>query len=431
MIAKIARSNNLYGALAYNQLKVDNEKGQVIFLNRIIETPNGSYSVAQLIKSFEAYLIANRKTEKPILHISLNPSPEDRVTDKQFELIAQQYMQQMGYGQQPFVVFKHFDIERTHIHIVSICVDEMGRKIADQFEKRRSMKVCRDLESKFGLAQAIDKKNKQGEPIFRPIDYTLGNVKRQIASIVPHVSGVYKFQTLGEYNALLSLFNLTVHKLDGELNGELKKGLLYIPLDLNGERVGRALKASLFGKGAGLSDLERHFAKSKESLKNSPSKLKVIAGVASAKASTSDEASFKKQLAEQNIDVIVRKSSAGRIYGMTFIDHLARSVWNGSNLGKEFSANAFNDNWNNIAKSQTREVESTQSRPMYSNQLEDFDEEKTHQLFEFLDTDSLYDRPEGSIIDALGSLLPQTQGEDYQEIDFAIRMKRKKYRPKQ
>ncbi|MEJ5056059.1 hypothetical protein [Sphingobacterium sp. MYb382] len=68
---------------------------------------------------------------------------------------------------------------------------------------------------------------------------------------------------------------------------------------------------------------------------------------------------------------------------------------------------------------------------MYSNQLEDFDEEKTHQLFEFLNADSLYDRSEDSLIDGLGGTLPQTQGEDYQEIDFAIRMKRKKYRPKQ
>lgn len=64
MIAKIGRSANLYGALAYNQLKVENENGQILFANKIIETASGHYSVAQLAQSFAPYLIANRNTEK-------------------------------------------------------------------------------------------------------------------------------------------------------------------------------------------------------------------------------------------------------------------------------------------------------------------------------------------------------------------------------
>lgn len=106
-----------------------------MFTHKIIESPDGSHSVAQLSRSFELYLVANRKTEKPILHISLNPDPKDTVSDADFMNIAQDYMKEMGYSNQPFVVFKHTDIERTHIHIVSVCVDAEGRKIADTFEK--------------------------------------------------------------------------------------------------------------------------------------------------------------------------------------------------------------------------------------------------------------------------------------------------------
>ncbi|HET8962401.1 MAG TPA: relaxase, partial [Chitinophagales bacterium] len=73
MIEKIGRSSNLYGALAYNNLKVEKENGAILFVNKIIETPNGQYSVAQLTQSFTPYLIANRNTEKHTLHISLNP----------------------------------------------------------------------------------------------------------------------------------------------------------------------------------------------------------------------------------------------------------------------------------------------------------------------------------------------------------------------
>ena len=62
MIAKIGRGSNLYGALVYNQLKVEKDNGQVLYTNKIIETPDGSYTVSQLLRSFEPYLLANRKT---------------------------------------------------------------------------------------------------------------------------------------------------------------------------------------------------------------------------------------------------------------------------------------------------------------------------------------------------------------------------------
>jgi hypothetical protein len=128
MVAKIGRGNNLIGALSYNHRKIEKENGQVLSTQKMIELPDGSYSIAQLSRSFEPYLIANRKTEKPVLHISLNPDPGDTVNDNDFRNMAEEYMQQMGYGNQLYVVFKHTDIERTHIHIVSVCVDEQGKK---------------------------------------------------------------------------------------------------------------------------------------------------------------------------------------------------------------------------------------------------------------------------------------------------------------
>jgi hypothetical protein len=86
----------------------------------------------QTLLSFESYLAANRNTRKPVLHISLNPSPEDRLSDEQFAFLAKDYMEKMNYGDQPYIVYVHEDIDRRHIHIVSICVDETGRKIIEQ-----------------------------------------------------------------------------------------------------------------------------------------------------------------------------------------------------------------------------------------------------------------------------------------------------------
>jgi len=424
MIAKIGRSENLYGALAYNNLKVEKENGQILFTNKIIETPNGTYTVAQLTQSFEPYLIANRNTQYHTLHISLNPDPKDVVSDDQYREMAQEYMLQMGYGEQPFIVFKHTDIDRSHIHIVSVCVDEQGKKILDKFEKMRSMNLCRELERKHGLIPATDKERNQTEKIFKPVDYRAGDVKSQIASVIRHLPNYYQFQTLGEYNALLSLFNITTEKVEGELHGKTQQGLLYIPLDEKDERAGHPFKASLFGKNAGLPALELHFAKCKTTLKDTPSKQTLKSAVTIALQSTDNEQAFKKQLGEQGINVVVRRNDTGRIYGITFIDHNSKSVWNGSRLAKELSANTFNDYWNNDIKPNIKEPVVPHPKISTSNDA-DLPTEEPHHLFDFLSTD----KHEDGFAEAFGGLLiPEAQGEDYEEQDFANRMKKKQKR---
>ena len=424
MIAKIGRTANLYGALAYNQLKVENEKGEILFGNKIIETASGLYSVAQLAQSFAPYLIANRNTEKHTLHISLNPDPKDEISDDRYREMAEAYMQEMGYGQQPYVVFKHTDIDRSHIHIVSVCVDEEGKKIADSFEKMRSMNVCRELERKYGLISATDKDHKQIDKVFRPVDYKAGDVKSQIASVVRHLPNYYQFQTLGEFNALLSLFNITTEKVQGELKGKMQQGLLYIPLNEKGERAGHPFKASLFGKNAGLPALELYYAKCKETLKGHPAKPTIKAAVTIAVQSTSDEEAFKKQLGEQGINVVVRRNDTGRIYGITFIDHNSKTVWNGSRLGKEFSSNTFNDYWNNNIIPEIKGQVKLQSKISSSNNT-DLPANEPHHLFDFLNTAEKHDE---NLLDAFGGLFPEAQGEDYQEQDFANRLKKKRNR---
>jgi len=165
MIAKIGRGSNLKGVLIYNYEKVEKEQGNIIHCHKMIHPLTGEFTIPLLERSFELYLIANNRTEKPILHISLNPNPKGTVSDEVFSALAENYMQEMGYGEQPYVVFKHTDTERAHIHIVSVCVDEYGKRISDSFEKVRSMKVCRNLEKQFKLTSAIGTTKKKDIPI--------------------------------------------------------------------------------------------------------------------------------------------------------------------------------------------------------------------------------------------------------------------------
>lgn len=424
MIAKIGRSSNLFGTLSYNNLKMEQHKGELLWTNKMIETADGKYSVAQLAKSFEPYLLANRKTEKHTLHISLNPDPKDQVSDEQYKEMAQLYMTEMGYGDQPFIVFKHTDIERSHIHIVSVCVDEDGKKISDQFEKIRSMKACRELEKKFGLISAVEKKSQQSQKIFQPINYKSGDIKTQIASVIRHLPYYYQFQSLGEYNALLSLFNITVEKVEGELKGELKRGLLYFPLDNQGKKAGNPFKSSLFGKNTGINALEKHFSACKSKSIDVIVKENLKRLITEAHHSSKDEQAFKMKLKKEGIDTVVRKNENGRVYGITFIDHRSRTVLNGSRLGKEFSANNFNDYWNNNIRPEIEihdQMQTKKSQPTNANQPpEEFDRQ--------LDLFNYSEQYSDIFIETLGTLIPGSPSNNYEEEHFTDKIRKRKKR---
>lgn len=177
MVAKISSGKSLFGALSYNQQKVDKKIANVIFSQNIIRTVDGSFNIPLCIRSFEPYLAANHKTENPAFHVSLNPHPGDVLSDAQLCDIAQEYMQKLGYGSQPYLVYKHEDTGRAHLHIVSVRVGESGAKIRDSYEKRRSKQITRWLEKKYNLIPAEKKDYGQELPL-KPVDIKAGNVKK-------------------------------------------------------------------------------------------------------------------------------------------------------------------------------------------------------------------------------------------------------------
>ena len=338
----MSASNTLYGVLAYNQTKVDNEEAKVIFSNRMIEPRNGICDINTCLHSFEPYLLANQNTEKPVLHVSINPDPKDKLSDEQLSYIAQEYMQKMGYSDQPFIVYKHEDIERKHIHIVSLRVDEQGKKINDKFEHRRSMDACRELEQKYGLVPAGKKTQKESLPL-KKVEYDKGDVKHQIANVIRSAVRDYHFLSLKEYKALLSVYNINMEEVRGEVKGKEYKGLVYSALNDKGEKAGSPFKSSLFGKSAGIENIEKNIEKSAGIIKNKRLKERSKQVISAAIQKCSNRSDFEKTLKKQGISVLFRTNNEGRIYGATFIDHEQKAVFNGSRLGKEFSANVFND----------------------------------------------------------------------------------------
>ena len=336
MVAKISIGNSLYGALVYNGEKLNKEKGKLISSNKIYNDGSGILDIRRAFEDFKRWIPANTRTERPMMHISLNPHPDDRLTDVQFSQLADDYMKMMGFENVPFIIFKHEDIDRYHLHIVALRVDTDGRCISDKNNFYKNKKVCRELEKKYGLKVAEREKVSPDTPITK-IDPN-GDIKRQVQNTVKLVGMRWQFQSIGEYNAILGLYNVRCEMTDGKVNGREYHGLVYFATDDNGNTIATPLKASRLGKFASCTAIEGKFERDKEKIDIKPTKRLV----SDAMSAATDKDDFIAKLKEKNIDLVLRYNADGRLYGATFVDHNNHVALNGSRLGREFSANALN-----------------------------------------------------------------------------------------
>ena len=345
MIAKISATENLGGALGYNFKKVEKEEASILFAQNLYQNKEGTYTMAEVFADMEALIPKKCRTKKTVFHCSLNPHPDEKLSDETLTQIAKEYMEAHGYGKQPYIVFKHSDIAREHIHIVSLRVDGDGRKINDKFEGRRSKKITDALEKRFGLIPS-SKVSEKAVTETPKIDTTQGNIKKQVANALRMVLKHYRFCSLGELNAILSAYNLTVEEIKTEFRGKKYDGLVYVPTDGKGNKVSTPINASDIGRGVGYTAVQNRMQKSKQAIKPQiPMIRNKVLLVMLTSPQTEEE--LQRKLKEQGLRVTIRKNESGRIYGITFIDDKEGIALNGSRLGKGYAANVFNTYFSN------------------------------------------------------------------------------------
>ncbi len=429
MVAKISLGNSLYGAIAYNGEKINKEKGRVLDTNLIFNDGSGQLNIGRVFEDFKRWMPSSTRTEKPMMHISLNPHPDDKLSDVDFTRLAHEYMEKMGFGEMPYLIVKHEDIDRHHVHIVALRVGTDGRCISDRNNFYRSKEITRELEKKYGLKLAEREKITPDMPI-RKVDPD-GDIKRQVANTVKMVGMRYKFQTLGEFNAILSLYNIRCEAADGRVNGREYHGLVYHATDDDGKTISTSLKASRLGKFASRTAIEARFERAKDKIDIRPTK-RIVSEVMSRSSGKDD---FIAGLHEQNIDLILRYTDEGRIYGATFIDHDTKTVLNGSRLGKAFSANAL-DNWFNSTEERPVTQLSEQEPPERNVRQDSNDEQTTAQPQEQAPNQTRPSTTNRDNSDDYDLTIPgldlfqQGQSFNPDEEEFIRRMKKKKKRGK-
>jgi hypothetical protein len=297
--------------------------------------------------SFETLLLANKRTEKPVVHISMNPDPKDRLDDGRATGIARDYLDRMGYGKQPFILYRHNDIERIHYHMVTVCVDENGVKINSGYEKRRSMAACRELEKKYDLHIPRGKQLRQ-EADVRKTDCRKGDLQRQLRHTAGALIDTYKIQGMTGFRTLLELHGCSMEEVHGRIGDEPVHGIFYSAIDENGKKSSRQLKSSLFGKKYGYESLQRKFLKDKKQTgQRDIDFIRRLIVQCMYRCRSRSREELRGLLKKRGIDMVLFTNSENRVYGITFIDHNTRSVINGSGLGKEFAAKSLSGFFDN------------------------------------------------------------------------------------
>jgi hypothetical protein len=346
MVAIIKTGYAIHKVFYYNENKVQENVAECIGAGNYpidVDKMRGDVKLNRFLKQLEL----NENVKRNTVHISINFDPSENHSKEKLMAIADTYMEKIGFGQQPYLVYQHHDSGHPHIHLVSINVQRDGTRIDMQnIGKNRSEPARKEIEEHFGLVKAQGNKNSTDftlKPIIsQKIQYGRSESKKAITNVLGQVLSSYKYASFPELNAVLKHYNVLADRGNEDSKMFKAKGLMYRILDENGKPIGVPIKASLFYNKPTLKFLEEKFAS------NNTKEVSDIRRVKNA----IDMAFFKTQISltelvqllqKDGINTVFRKNAEGLLYGITYVDHTTKCVFNGSTLGKQYSAKAIQE----------------------------------------------------------------------------------------
>lgn len=238
------------------------------------------------------------------------------MSDNDIAEFAKRLMDELGYGSQPYVVYKHGDIKRIHYHVVSVRVDENGRKINDFREGKKCNRALCRMAKEFGYKVGKGQDSKVQEPdVYKGFVRSAGNYSVQFEQLVAHAMR-YHITTESQLRMVLNSLNVDV-------DYKKKRGVEYMVfygLDPKTKQrcTGGILSRKL--KVTGALEIQKHLASCKKAIKRKE-KRRVASIVRSLLPHSKSEVHFQRMLAKTGISVHFLQAKEGRLYDVTFIDH--------------------------------------------------------------------------------------------------------------
>ncbi|OOQ61927.1 relaxase/mobilization nuclease domain-containing protein [Mucilaginibacter pedocola] len=339
MVAKIKTGRSILGAINYNEHKVRLGKAELILAQGYLKDPS-DLSFSDKLHRLTDLTKRNERTLVNALHVSLNFAVGENLEKDTLQQIADEYMDGLGFGRQPYLVYQHHDAGHPHLHLVSTNIKHDGERISFHLLANRASEHSRkNVEINYGLVKAEDQRQAEkitGKLILEPIVYGKSETKRAITNVINGLIKTYKFTSMAEFNAVLNLYNVLADRGAKDTRIYNKNGLVYWALDASGNKAGVPIKASsIYGKPT-LKTLSDKFRLNEAMRK--PLKASLIKALEHALQDQPGQLRFKHLLRGKGIDAVIRKNTRGLIYGVTFIDHNTGGVFKGSDLGKKYSA---------------------------------------------------------------------------------------------
>ncbi len=387
MVAVIKKTRSLSTTLNYNEKKLQQENAECILASNYVKDLE-LLNFYDKLHRLEHQANLNLRVKANSVHITLNFHEDDKLSKEKLQNIAEEYMQKIGFAEQPYLVYEHYDAGHQHAHIVTTNIRIDGTRIdMHNIGRNQSEKARKELEIKHKLIQAESRKLQQkNELSIRQVNtqkviYGKSQTTRAITNVLDHVLKHYKFTTLPELNAVLKQYNVMADRGKEDSRMYEKKGLVYRVLDKDGRKIGTPIKASAFYNKPILKELEKIFAKNlslKQDLKRG---IKVEVGLILNRHSKLNLDKFNEELRKCGIHATMRQNNKGFVYGITYVDHKRGAVINGSELGKEYSAKAILEqcglnqnlvllqkmNSNNYSSNNTDKNESEQKQSLEAN----------------------------------------------------------------
>lgn len=341
MVAIIKTSYSIANILTYNEKKV------TLDLAVCIGAGNYPMAVGQMNYAIKLHRFAkrielNENAKRNAVHISLNFSPTETLCKEKLMAIATVYMQQIGFGEQPYLVYEHYDAGHPHVHITTINIQRDGSRIdLHHLANKKSEPARKQIEEHFGLVRAQDQKNKEGRVLQSKltgrIHYGRVETKKAITDILDTVLNQYKYANLTELNAILNLYNITSDK--GGENSKMfaSKGLLYRILDLEAKPIGVPIKASSLTSKPTLQFLETKFRLN--AIKNTAdqTRIKKIIDQFLLKPQAASINDLFGLLQQEGITTVLKKNAQDGRHTLLYVDHKTKTVFNAASLGKSYS----------------------------------------------------------------------------------------------
>jgi hypothetical protein len=344
MVARFVNGKNIRGMLHYNENKIAAGEARLLLASGFAGDID-KFDLEQKLQRFEHLTMLNTRVKTNAVHITLNFDEQDKLSNEVLQQITLSYMEKIGFGDQPYLVYKHHDAAHTHVHIATINIKPDGNRIDTHGIGWKLSEPARiALEKEYALVQAKGRKNSNILNI-KPANlekaiYGKTPTKRAITNIVNAVIGTYKFTSLAEFNAILKQFNIIADRGGENTMMREKGGLIYSLINDKGEQMGIPIKASAIYNKPTLANLQKEFDKNIERRKQYKDPLKEAIERVFKQYDAITKNTFIAELQKQHVNVVFRVNEQGYTYGITYIDNHNKTVFNGSDLGKAYSAKA-------------------------------------------------------------------------------------------